>query len=58
MALHINVNGETVVCNSRQGGVWGAEVSQGGFPFKHNELLKVREGEEGREGEGENGGRG
>ncbi|XP_030214209.1 beta-galactoside-binding lectin [Gadus morhua] len=30
----------SVVCNSRMSGVWGAEVFQGGFPFKHNELFK------------------
>ncbi|XP_030215012.1 beta-galactoside-binding lectin-like [Gadus morhua] len=29
-----------VVCNSHQAGRWGAEVHQGGFPFKYNELFK------------------
>ncbi|CAL8298776.1 beta-galactoside-binding lectin isoform X3 [Gadus morhua] len=29
-----------VVYNTFQAGSWGAEVRQGGFPFKHNELFK------------------
>ncbi|CAL8353754.1 unnamed protein product [Arctogadus glacialis] len=42
IAFHMSVRLTTgsVVCNSLKAGVWGAEVRQGGFPFKHNELFK------------------
>lgn len=47
VTMHINprfnAHGDenTVVCNSCQGGNWGEEVRQGGFPFKQGEEFKV-----------------
>ncbi|CAL8353775.1 unnamed protein product [Arctogadus glacialis] len=43
IAFHMSVRFEgstEVVYNTYQAGVWGAEVRQGGFPFKHKELFK------------------
>ncbi|CAL8236667.1 unnamed protein product [Arctogadus glacialis] len=42
IAFHMGVRfDETIVVyNTYQAGVWGAEVRQGGFPFKHKELFK------------------
>lgn len=46
--LHINprfsAHGDenVVVCNSYQGGSWGEEVREGGFPFKQGEKFTVR----------------
>ncbi|KAK6471532.1 galectin-1-like [Huso huso] len=31
----------TIVCNSRMGGVWGEEQRDHAFPFKHGEEVKV-----------------
>lgn len=47
VTMHINprfnAHGDenAVVCNSCQGGSWGEEVRQGGFPFKQGEEFKV-----------------
>lgn len=47
VTMHINprfnAHGDenTVVCNSCQGGNWGEEVRQGGFPFKQGEEFKI-----------------
>uniref|UniRef100_A0A8C5FQK4 Galectin n=1 Tax=Gadus morhua TaxID=8049 RepID=A0A8C5FQK4_GADMO len=42
IAFHMSVrfNETIVVYNSLKAGVWGTEVFQGGFPFKHKELFK------------------
>ncbi|XP_075880111.1 lectin, galactoside-binding, soluble, 2a [Nelusetta ayraudi] len=47
VTMHINprfnAHGDenAVVCNSCQGGTWGEEVRQGGFPFKQGEEFKI-----------------
>ncbi|XP_030214214.1 beta-galactoside-binding lectin-like [Gadus morhua] len=42
IAFHMGVRFDetSVAYNSCLAGCWGAEVRQGGFPFKHNELFK------------------
>ncbi|CAL8306058.1 unnamed protein product [Merluccius merluccius] len=42
MNVRFNAHGDerVVVYNSYQGGVWGAEIREGGFPFNHEELFK------------------
>ncbi|RVE69362.1 hypothetical protein OJAV_G00077380 [Oryzias javanicus] len=38
-----NAHGDenTVVCNSYEGGCWGQEVREGGFPFQQGEEFKI-----------------
>ncbi|XP_078806978.1 beta-galactoside-binding lectin isoform X1 [Oryzias latipes] len=48
IAFHLNprfnAHGDenTVVCNSYEGGCWGEEVRDGGFPFQQGQEFKIR----------------